>query len=124
MSQNFSDAISQAKLDSKLISQTGTLYAALLSDIDTLVGADPAFLLGSWIGMARDLAGNATDCAGSSWGVTTCPDFYEWNARVQLTSWQPTPKGASVIPDGPNDCLSACLRHTRPAPPPSFFLSR
>jgi hypothetical protein len=109
LSQNFSDAMASANPDSSVIAQTGALYVALLDDIDALVGTDPAFLLGSWIGLARALAGNATDCAGSTWGVTTCPDFYEWNARVQLTSWQPTPKGAPAIPDGPNDCLHRVL---------------
>ena len=27
----------------------------------------------------------------------SCPDFYEWNARVQLTTWHPAPKGATRV---------------------------
>lgn len=38
--------------------------------------------------------------------VKSCPDFYEWNARVQLTTWNPTPANASAIPGGPIDYAS------------------
>lgn len=34
------------------------------------------------------------------------PDFYEWNARSQLTTWNPTPAGAAKVPDGPVDYAS------------------
>ena len=27
----------------------------------------------------------------------SCPDFFEWNARVQLTTWHPTPKGTARL---------------------------
>ena len=30
-------------------------------------------------------------------GDMACPDFYEWNARVQLTTWYPTPPNASAV---------------------------
>ena len=30
-------------------------------------------------------------------------EIYEWNARVQLTTWHPTPKGAKRIPTDIND---------------------
>ncbi len=33
-------------------------------------------------------------------------DFYEWNARVQLTTWNPTVPGATQIPGGPIDYAS------------------
>ncbi len=33
-------------------------------------------------------------------------DFYEWNARVQLTTWIPTPPGAAKKPSGPDDYAS------------------
>ena len=32
-----------------------------------------------------------------------CAHFYEWNARCQLTSWNPTPENATKVPDGPID---------------------
>ena len=49
------------------------------------------------------------DCApGStaSWPtITSCAKFYEWNARTQLTTWNPTPKDGG-IPGGPIDYAS------------------
>jgi len=44
---------------------------------------------------------SSSDC-----GVKSCPDFYEWNARSQLTTWNPTPAGASSVPPGPVDYAS------------------
>merc|ERR1712216_1053846 len=38
--------------------------------------------------------------------ITSCEKFYEWNARVQLTTWNPTPKGSKKIPGGPIDYAS------------------
>ena len=87
---------------------TGAAYAAVLTDLDALVATDRAFLLGSWIQMARDLAvPNATDCTGPGTNVPSevvgCPHFYEYNARCQLTTWNPTPKGSAKVPGGPLD---------------------
>ena len=69
-----------------------------------------AFLLGSWIEMARNLAAaaNGTDCTGAAASnvpseVQGCAHFYEYNARCQLTTWNPTPKGAAKVPSGPLD---------------------
>jgi hypothetical protein len=71
------------------------------------VGTDTAFMLGPWIAMARKFAGNATDCVGTGYPtITSCEKFYEWNARVQLTTWNPTPQGATKIPGGPIDYVS------------------
>lgn len=75
--------------------------------MDTLVATDQAFLLGSWIAKARYFAGNATDCTDTGYEtITDCGKFYEWNARVQLTTWNPTPKGSATIPKGPIDYAS------------------
>ena len=41
--------------------------------------------------------------AGSS---VPLPSSVQWNARSQLTTWNPTPKGAATIPDGPIDYAS------------------
>jgi len=72
---------------------TGKGYIELLMDLDTLLGTDTAFLLGSWIEMARAFAAPGDDdcvlkdTACSECVVTNCPDFYEYNAKIQLTSW-------------------------------------
>lgn len=92
--------------DAGAVNTTGTAYVTLLHDLDSLLGTDQAFLLGSWINMARGLAvPGKEDCApGTSWPtVQRCADFLEWNARVQVTTWIPTPQGAAKIPDGPNE---------------------
>ena len=101
MSNNFSDALNAHTLDPIRLQQTGQVYIDLLGDIDALVGTDFAFLLGPWISAARKWGEGASDCADMP-----CTDFYEWNARSQLTTWNPTPYGASVIPDGPIDYAS------------------
>ena len=54
------------------------------------MGIDTAFLLGSWNKMARGLAAAGDDdCTPSTVpkNVKTCADFYEYNAKLQLTSW-------------------------------------
>ena len=54
------------------------------------MGTDTAFLLGAWNKMARNLAAEGDDdCTPSTVprGVKTCADFYEYNAKLQLTSW-------------------------------------
>ena len=38
--------------------------------------------------------------------ITSCVKFYEWNARTQLTTWNPTPQGVAQIPGGPIDYAS------------------
>jgi hypothetical protein len=99
MVQNFTDATNAKIIDSSKVQETGDLYIALLQDVDTLVQTDSAFLLGPWIAMARSLASNdEKDC-----GEKDCAAFYEWNARVQITTWNPTPVNAKSIPAGPID---------------------
>jgi len=107
LSQNFTDAVFPSgghAPSADAVSRTGNLYVELLRDLDTLVATDQAFLLGSWITMARRFGENATDCEAKGMSViTSCEDFYEWNARVQVTSWNPTMKGAAQVPGGPID---------------------
>lgn len=109
--------------DANRINVTANLYADLLTDLDALVSTDQGFLLGSWIEMARKL-GNGTDCTVPDYGIDNCPDFMEWNARVQLTTWNPTPIGASGIPGGPvREIVVACAYqcahpHIKIAPSP------
>lgn len=114
-SLNFSDATADKKMDPALLTSTGHFYAQLLEDVDTLVATDTAFLLGPWIASARrwgNSSPNASsapaDCGNSAVGIPAenCPHFYEWNARVQLTTWNPTLKGSADIPRGPIDYAS------------------
>jgi hypothetical protein len=63
------------------VEATGSLYAQVLMDLDTLVGTDQAFMLGPWLESARKLGGNGTDCNGTLIGDLECADFMEWNAR-------------------------------------------
>eukprot|EP01127_Copromyxa_protea_P020347 TRINITY_DN6809_c0_g1_i1.p1 TRINITY_DN6809_c0_g1~~TRINITY_DN6809_c0_g1_i1.p1 ORF type:complete len:867 (-),score=166.22 TRINITY_DN6809_c0_g1_i1:45-2645(-) len=98
-SHNFADAFNQPKLDAQQLKTTGGLYVQLLKDIDSLVSTESAFLIGPWIEAARKWGAGASDCHGTK----SCPDFYEWNARVQLTTWNPTRKNDTKIPSGPND---------------------
>lgn len=62
-------------------------FAALneaLTDLDTLLGTHPAFLVGAWIRDARAMAAAAN-------GTTADADLLEWDARSQVTTWYPTP---------------------------------
>jgi alpha-N-acetylglucosaminidase len=107
MSLNFSEAaFAKGVLDADVITTTGDAYYGLLMDLDALVATDSAFLLGPVITSARAWAGNASDCAVSFDPGFACADFYEWNARTQITTWNPTPPGATVIPGGPIDYAS------------------
>lgn len=94
MSVNFSRAIlAKTPLDIGLLNHTGGLYIELLNDLDSLLIADQAFLLGSWLAKARALVSqdhNISDCHDTIIGDLDCADFMEWNARSQITSWYPT----------------------------------
>jgi len=73
-------------------------YVSLLLDLDELVGTDTAFTVGGWIEQAKALAAGqpGTDCVAKGFPeITTCSHFYEWNAKVQITTWDPTPKDAA-----------------------------
>jgi alpha-N-acetylglucosaminidase len=53
MSINFTAATEQKTIRALDVRTTGETYMAMLHDIDLLVATDQAFLLGSWIAMAR-----------------------------------------------------------------------
>ena len=89
-------------LDAAEISRTSSVYVQALIDLDTLVATDAAFLVGPWISAARFWGASSNDC-GSPPGSTPCPDFYEWNARTQITTWNPTGFHDSSVPAGPID---------------------
>jgi hypothetical protein len=86
---NFSRALAAKPLALERLSATGGAYAALLRTLDGLLATDAAFMLGPWVASARAWGANATDCGGGVRGALSCPDFYEWNARAQLTTWYP-----------------------------------
>jgi len=102
--KNFSDAIGRKSIDAAEVRRTSAFYQQVLRDVDSLVGSDSAFLLGSWIEMAKGMADGSEDCVDTGYEtISSCAAFYEWNARTQLTTWNPTPKGAAKIPGGPID---------------------
>ena len=79
--------------------------------------------VGGWIEQAKALAAQqpGTDCVAKGFPeITSCEHFYEWNAKVQITTWDPTTKdakhpGSSTPSLHPRpDCtqfpaMSACL---------------
>ena len=58
--------------------------------------------------MAKELVNKGDDdCIATGFpSVVGCTHFYEWNARVQVTTWNPTNSSASKIPSGPVDYAS------------------
>eukprot|EP01065_Artemidia_motanka_P009102 TRINITY_DN14643_c0_g1_i5.p1 TRINITY_DN14643_c0_g1~~TRINITY_DN14643_c0_g1_i5.p1 ORF type:complete len:660 (+),score=149.68 TRINITY_DN14643_c0_g1_i5:254-2233(+) len=60
------------------------------ADVDRMMSTTEGFLLGLWLKGARELGGRNV----------TMADFYEWNARSQITTWQPIPdaSGTGGIP--------------------------
>lgn len=96
--KNFTAAIGTAKIDTHAVTTTANLYHQILMDLDTLVNTDTAFQLGPWLSNARAIGANDTGCvADGNYPQMSCSDFYEWNARVQLTTWHPTPNGSTRV---------------------------
>ncbi|KAI9743082.1 MAG: hypothetical protein M1818_003377 [Claussenomyces sp. TS43310] len=73
---------SQTETSSSLtISAQGQRLIELLADLDAILLTNPSFLLSSWIAKARAWA-TANDSSSMA-------DFYEYNARNQITLWGP-----------------------------------
>jgi alpha-N-acetylglucosaminidase len=113
MSQNFTEAAfdERAPLNASRVDATGALYTELLGDLDALLATDGAFLLGPVVASARAWGEGAysnasQDCPSPFDPGFSCADFYEWNARTQVTTWNPTYPGATQIPGGPIDYAS------------------
>ena len=62
--------------EKKLFDSASTRFLELILLQDKLLATRPEFKVGSWIEKARNL-GNTTEEK----------DLYEWNARVQITTW-------------------------------------
>jgi len=113
MALNFSDARSREFMDHEELVHTGELYVELLLDLDRLLGTNIAFLLRPWLESARHLAQEDArgdtqhDCfspiLGNQSNPGSCSRFYEFNARTQITTWNPTPYDANEVPGGPID---------------------
>ena len=116
MALNFSDATSAQQLNSTILISTGTLYIQLLLDLDHLLSTNVAFRLRPWLESSRRLAaedeagGLQHDCFSPILSYNShddddgsCERFYEWNARCQVTTWNPTSRNSSKIPGGPID---------------------
>ena len=55
-------------------------FLEVTDDVDAMLQTDKGFLLGAWLNGSRAVA----QWDGSS---GTLASFYEWNARVQVTTW-------------------------------------
>jgi len=112
MALNFTAATSRTPfMKWEELMQTSERYIELLHGLDKLVATDTAFLLGPWLAAARAWGRGNQDCPSSSSSSLTgtflegtdCSDFYEWNARTQLTTWNPVSSEDTKIPGGPID---------------------
>ena len=111
MALNFSDARSRKEMRRMELVRSGVHYVDLLEDLDLLLEQSRAFQLDPWLESARRLAeldaagGVQHDCISPMLSNTSacCRHFYEWNARCQVTTWNPTPFGATKVPGGPID---------------------
>ena len=104
---NFSDSTKRQVLDQDELVSTGMFYIELLNDIDKLVATDVGFLLGPWLESSKKWgAKGANDCYSAILDGSDCQKFYEWNARTQITTWNPTPKNSPKILGGPVDYAS------------------
>ena len=59
-----------------------------------------------WLESARQWGKSCDDCPSVVLNDTDCEHFFEWNARTQITTWNPTSKQSGSIPDGPSDYVS------------------
>jgi alpha-N-acetylglucosaminidase len=113
---NFSSA-RDGLMDRAELIRTGGMYIELLVDLARLLGTNEAFHLKPWLQSARRLSeagGTAIhyDCFSSILSNASdqydgdCRRFYEWNAKCQITTWNPTSSAAGRVPEGPIDYAS------------------
>eukprot|EP00040_Diaphanoeca_grandis_P034275 m.212108 g.212108 ORF g.212108 m.212108 type:complete len:916 (+) comp33117_c0_seq2:280-3027(+) len=73
------DKVSTHGSASELVSQVDALLE-VYQDTDAMMATDEGFLLGAWLNNSR----RVSDWDGSEGSLY---DFYEWNSRVQISSW-------------------------------------
>ena len=106
------------------IRASGVRFVKLLSDLETLLATDTAFMLGPWLASARKLGGVASDCVADNvavaGGISSCADFMEWNAKAQLTTWYPVLGSAEAprVQQGGRDHDYARKQWSGPSTPP------
>lgn len=102
--KNFTDATTRTPLSRDEVTTSGSFYMELLNDTDALLSTEYAFLLGPWIESARRWGDSQVDdCYSVELDSPDCRYFYEWNARTQITTWNPTSIKNHEIPAGPVD---------------------
>ena len=74
------DALVAADSASSIAAANATM-STLMDDVNALLQTSAGFLLGQWVADARQLAVAS--------GAPHDADFLEWNARSQVTSWEP-----------------------------------
>jgi alpha-N-acetylglucosaminidase len=79
MYTNLLSAYNSSNHSNATIAAAGKNLTSLLTTLDTVLSTNPAFSLSTWISAARSLTSN-----------TTIANFYEYNARNQITLWGPT----------------------------------
>ena len=62
--------------DRKLFEAASDRFLELILLQDRLLGTQPGFMVGTWLKQARDMGHTQEE-----------KDLYEWNARVQITTW-------------------------------------
>ena len=104
---NFTKSTEEYPIEKDELLSSGQFYISLLNDLDELVATDDAFLLGPWLESARRWGVDSSDCYSSHYTYMatdcSCECFYEWNARTQITTWNPTNAANQKIPSGPID---------------------
>lgn len=73
------DAVDPMSPDAELKSQVAA-FLEVTADVDAMMATDSGFLLGLWLKSSREVS----DWDGSEGKLA---DFYEWNSRVQITTW-------------------------------------
>lgn len=64
--------------DAEAFARRSEQFLRIIDEIEEVLGTQKAFLLGTWVGQAKDLAANADDFT---------KELYELNARGLITTW-------------------------------------
>eukprot|EP00039_Didymoeca_costata_P033397 m.42165 g.42165 ORF g.42165 m.42165 type:complete len:900 (+) comp9851_c0_seq1:67-2766(+) len=92
------NAAKNVTINTTLLNSSVNELLAVSMDVDTLLGTHEGFMLGNWLQSARNIA--SVQGQGNN---TTLADFYEWNARAQVTTWAPILSPNQTGYTGPTD---------------------